>query len=472
MKHLTWLTLLLGALLALIGCGGSDSTGGSGGAGGNSNIFLTDTFRDDYEQVWFTVYGINAVMDTGTVSVYSNASGEVVDVRSLRDNAGQRFWFLGGNQLPAGNVTALQLIVNENVTITPTGGTSNTEVTLDSSLPRNGSGQVLVTINLPAPRPTGNGQSFVIDFDLANFTVNGNVLTPSFTIGGNTGLNNLERHERRPLEGTVANLSGTVPNQTFLLQIGQGRSVSVTTDSTTSIFREDNQSASLSNGARVRVMGKFDVATNTFLASQIRVRGGQGNNDDIEAHGAVSNINVGARSFDLRVRLATGFVPSDPTIQVVATSNAMFRSKTGRMITDTEFFTQLALFPEVEVEGTYNADTNVFTATKLKLEDGDENGGGGGGGGNDAEVNGTPTSVNATARTLSVFPITEIFGFSWSNEPLPVVVTPQTTYRDDNGETISAEAFWSAVASSPFVEVEGHFRAGVLTATKMKLDDD
>lgn len=468
MKHLTWLTLLFGALLALIGCGGSDATSSTGGAGGRSNIFLTDTFRDDYEKVWFTIYGVNAVMDTGTVSVFSDDSGEVVDVRSLRDNAGQRFWFLGGNQLPAGNVTALQLVVNEKVTITPTGGSSNTEVTLDSSLPRNGSGQVIVTINLPAPRPSGNGQPFVIDFDLANFSVNGNVLTPSFTIGSNTGLYNLERQERRPLEGTVANLSGAVPGQTFLLQIGQGRSVSVATDSTTSIFREDNQSASLANGARVRVIGKFDVETNTFLASQIRVRGGQGNNDDIEAHGAASNINAGARSFDVRVQLATGFVPSEPTIQVVATSNAIFRSKTGRVITDTEFFTQLAQFPEVEVEGTYNANTNVFTAKKLKLEDGDDNGGGG----NDAEVNGTPTSVNATARTLSVYPITEIFGFSWGDEPLPVVVTPQTTYRDDNGETISAEAFWSAVASSPFVEVEGHFRAGVLTATKMKLDSD
>ncbi|MBX3096840.1 MAG: DUF4382 domain-containing protein [Fimbriimonadaceae bacterium] len=469
-KTLIWIAFLIGTLLALFGCGGS-SDALAGGSGTNS-LFLTDSFRDDFDHVWVKVYGINVVMEGGaTVSAYANAEGEVVDVRSLRDNSGERFWFLARASLPSGNVTAIQVVMDEKVTITPTGSTNSTEATIATTVPRNANSQAVVSFNLPTPRPTANGQSFVIDFDLANFTLTGSVLTPVITIGGNTGLNSLERHERRPLEGTVSSLQGAIPNQTFTLNIGQGRAIRVSTSSTTNIFREDNQSLRLANGQRVRVTGVFDVSAQTFVAGEIRVRSNGNGNDDIEARGAASNINAGARSFDLRVRLATGFVPSEATIQVVATSTAVFRANSGRVINDTEFFTALATAAEVEVEGRYNAETNVFTASKLKLDD-EENGGGNGGNGNEAEVNGTPTAVNATARTLSVFPIIEIFGFSWGEVPLPVVVTANTTYRSDNGETMSEGDFWASVGSSPLVEVEGHFRAGVLTATKMKLDDD
>src|SRR6266498_824625 len=89
---------LTGAFLIcalLVGCGGGSGGGGSRAFG----LYLSDSFRDDYDQVWVTIYQVDLIDPSGSVqNAFSDPAGRQVNVRTLHDATGPLFLML---DLPA-----------------------------------------------------------------------------------------------------------------------------------------------------------------------------------------------------------------------------------------------------------------------------------------------------------------------------------------------------------------------------------
>ena len=85
------------------------------------------------------------------------------------------------------------------------------------------------------------------------------------------------------------------------------------------------------------------------------------------------------------------------------------------------------------------------------------------------EAKGTATSIVAAAGTFSLTALTEWEGFIPPGVALPVVTNANTRFRAVNGDSMTAAAFFAALAANPRVKAEGTFSAGVLVATQVRL---
>ncbi|MGC4047183.1 MAG: hypothetical protein QM758_25580 [Armatimonas sp.] len=72
-----------------------------------------------------------------------------------------------------------------------------------------------LTFATPKTLGAGSDTNLIVDFDLANFKVEGGKVIPALREGLPDGLNNPERHERCELQGVISTLDGTAPTQTF-----------------------------------------------------------------------------------------------------------------------------------------------------------------------------------------------------------------------------------------------------------------
>ena len=267
MKYTTMMTALA-ATVALAGCGGGATPSASGT--GRATILITDSFREDFSQVWATIYRVELVAADGTaVTVFDDSTGKQIDLKTLRDATGARYAFLSSASVPAGTYTGVKVTVGPTMQLIKAGSTTGTPLTVDTALPKDGSGNPIISTTFRTPKTLGpTATNVCIDFDLARFVLRGSNVIPALAEGTGEGLNDFRRHESDDYHGTVSGLTGTAPTLSFTLTQRDGTTVTVVTTASTALF-----GAALANGTGVEVEGTLDTTTQNLVATKVEVRG-------------------------------------------------------------------------------------------------------------------------------------------------------------------------------------------------------
>jgi hypothetical protein len=463
LKHLLGLVC---AAAVIAGCGG----GGSGGSNGSLDLFATDSPRDDYSKIWITLHKVELIDASGATTIFNDTNGTLLDLRTLRDASGERFVFLGKSGLALKAYNSARLTVAKALSAVATGSSVIQALTFHNNYDA-GPGMSALTFNIVNGSELGSSaRQFVIDFDLAQWVVNAGVVTPYAGPSSGVGLDDPLRHENEDYHGTISGLTGAVPNQSFTLTTLGGTKFLVHTSTTTLIFNNNGaMSPALANGQFIEVRGTFSTLEGALNATSIKIEDGAPGVGEPEVKGPFSNVNPKAGTFQVEALEVENFVPANTLINVTTSIATVFRNDRGVSVTQAEFFALLegGLFPFVEVEGNYDSGSNTLAALKVKLEDDID-----GGANDDAEVNGVVSLLNVPAGSFSVT-LGSWAGFNGApGMVVPVQTDGSTTYRNDNGDPITAEVFFGALANGLLVEAEGHFSSGVLIAKEAKLDND
>lgn len=449
--RLRYLIGLLALLIMIAGCGGSGASGNVNTGGGA--IFATDSV-DNNAHVWVTIEKVVLTSATGNVTVFDDPTGITIDLRTLADINGKRYSFLSG--VPDGTYTGINVTVDKTVTIFVNGNPNG----FTRVFAGNNGTTATLSLTFAQPKTLGAGSNLVLDFDLGDWDDNGTTISgnPFLKEGDGNGLNDPNRHEHDEHHGTIANLTGTAPDQTFILVRGN-MGVSVTVNANTMILNSGGtMNPVLSNGEQVTVDGAYSVATNSILADWIEIR-----RDHVhhrEAEGTVSTINSAQGSFTLTVRHADGFHPGTTDITVNTTGTTTFQAAHGLTLTQAEFFAAVQAGSRVHVEGTFDSSTSTFTATKVRLQDA--------GGVDEAEIRGAVSNVQILPRTFDVT-VSDWEGINIGNGTVVHVTTDVSTTYKNGDQTMTQGDFFVAIAGGANVEVEGHFDAGTTTMAASKI---
>ena len=361
---------LAGAIaLVAAGCGGS---GGSSANGTNLALFVTDDLNTGYDHVWVTIKEVSLQkVGGGFTTVFSNATGVAVDLRSLRDASGRKFKFLGCDDDLSGQYSSVVVTLDDDVVLYPTGATTGLSRVFAGSV----AGEKTLSANFPAQGFGVEDDDFVIDFTLATWNENGSEVTDASIAvlpeGDEDELEDEGRHEEDDYEGLVSNLSGIAPDQSFTLT-HDGESFQVQLNSQTEIDEDDDEGPlPLQNGVKVEVEGYFDPVLNVLVATKLEVED-EDDEDGPEVEGNALNVNASEHTFDVAVEETDNLLPTGDPVHVVTTGTTLYRLPDETWVDAEAFFAALGSGDEVEVEGTYNPGTNTLTATKVKFESEDD----------------------------------------------------------------------------------------------------
>src|SRR5262245_45605328 len=291
--------------VALTGCGGGGGGGSTSTSAQSVGVFVTDSFSDDYDHVWVTLYKVELVSADGTAqTLFEDAAGRSVDLKTLRDANGPRFLFLDNANVQPGQHAKVRVTVGSNLMLFPHGATTGQETPIADSFPRTSDGKVVIEFPLAALRNVASGHdNLVVDFDLANFVLRSGRIEPHCKEGEQTGLTSRERHEEDEYVGVVAQLSGQSPNFQFFLAMPSGRAVVVVTDSNTSVVNADaTPGPLLANSKRVLVEGVFDPAVQQLKAKEVKIAGNAAENLPPLVLGEPSEIDASGGTFVVTVK--------------------------------------------------------------------------------------------------------------------------------------------------------------------------
>lgn len=358
----TCLTLsLLAAALLFSGCGGGGG-GGAIGAAPSGAIFITDSL-DNHVHVWVTITRVVLHGGGTAVKVFEPAGGMTVDLRTLRDSAGERFSFLATT--PEGIFDDITFTLDKDVILFEAGNQTG----LHREFAGNDGTSVDLVLAFPSHKSIGPNSSLVVDFDLANWDDDGTLVTgsPFLAEGSEGGLHDGDRHEHDDIDGVISDLSGTAPNQTFTLVREEDTVLVMTTAET-----ELEDIAALANGMHVEVEGFFSMSAGAFIAESIDL---EDDDDQPEVLGRVNAINSQAGTFDMVIERVEHFMPPLNVIHIVTNGRTDFRDADDHVINATDFFMALQQNALIEVMGTFEAGTNTLTAIRASFEEGDDGGG-------------------------------------------------------------------------------------------------
>jgi hypothetical protein len=435
--------------MGIFGCGGSggSSDPGTGGAGtSNLDLFVTDNMVEGYDNVWVTIRKVELVSASGNRTVFDDAEGKTIDVRSLRDSAGQRFRLLGRCAIANGDYTGLQVTVSENVSVVPTGAEAAVEATFEGSV----AGQKAMTVNFPSVENIRRPRQLVVDFDLPNWTLTGTTVSATndayLAIVRDPILGDLGRHDRDEYRGTVSNLVGEAPTQTFTLTRGVN-TMTVRTDGDTVIFNANGApSPVLANGQRVEVYGAFSTTDNSLLANRVKIQGEL--EEASRLKGRIDSFSSENNTMVVRVLDRDGFRPATTTVNVAYGLTTRFFGVRGVALTEAEFEEGLVQGHFIKAEGSFAEGT--FNAEALKLEPGE------GAIVGAVKVAGTPGEANAEAGTFSIR-ADEWHGlFIRRDQPVQVKLGEEAELKVGDNRVTQAD-FFAALSNSARVSVTGRF---------------
>jgi hypothetical protein len=262
MKVVLQILASLLALSLLAGCGGGGGNG-SGSGSGSTSLFITDDLNTNYDHVWVTIKQVSlGKVGGGSTVVFDNSTGVVVDLKTLRDNQGRRFKFIGLDDALSGQYNSVSVVLDDDLVLYPTGSsTGQNRVFAGAS-----GGTATLTASFAATTFGPSHDDLIIDFNLSNWTDNGTEVTGSIAVvADDTGLHDEDRHERENYPGFVSSLNGVAPDQSFTITQGS-MSFVVQCDVNTEIDRSGgNGNPVLANGQHVVVRGIFDVDQNKLL---------------------------------------------------------------------------------------------------------------------------------------------------------------------------------------------------------------
>lgn len=450
---------LVAVLMLLVGCGGG---GGSTPTSGTSNmaVFVTDNLNANYDHVWVTIYKIELRTNgSASTTVFDDTAGTQVDLRALNDGA-SLYQLLGVANVTGGSFGRAEVTMDKDLVLFPSGATTGTTYQFADSLD-SGAGQVKLNAVFSSPMSINGNSRFVLDFDLSQWDIVNGQVVPLVKLGNGNGINNENRHHESSLHGSIASLSGTVPDLTFNLVQGN-RQVTVQTDASTSVYREDgNGDSSLANGQRVEVEGIFDVTTHTYQASSIKIESNISHDDADKVKGTVVDGSVLADSFQVTATEVEGFLPGADAITVNLNSSTKFFGPSGRPVSQADFIAALSSGSEVTAYGTADTAGTVITAKKVRLkhEHGEDS----------AHARGVVVSADSGSESF-VITVGSWYGFTFTEgDNLNVVASSSTQYLSESGVAMSKADFFAALVAGKGVEVEGSYDGAKLTATKAKL---
>jgi hypothetical protein len=460
---------LFGGALLLQGCGGGGASGSAGGGASIASLVVTDNMNAGFDHVWVTITSVNLTTATGTTNIFSNATGLVVDLKTLRDAQGNRFLFLASNPIPAGTYTGATVTVNNSVNVFTTGATTATAATFSAA-----TGNTYdLALTFPTPiTTTVTNNNVVIDFNLANWVLTGTSISAAnnafLSTGPSTNLGDGSRWESGAYRGTVSGLTGTSGSQTFSLS-SQAGAPSITTTATTALENSDGSAnPALANGENVVVTGTYDSATNTVTATNIKIRIGNPVRE-AEARGPVSNVDATAFTFQIAPHDCDDYVPTHSLLTVNTSSTTMFYGLAGTTYTQADFFAALAAGQIAKVEGTVSNGTVTATSVTLLAplsSSGGNPGGDGGNGGNPpvsaelVRIGGPTSALDTTASTFTISK-TEWEGFFGQTVKTETVLYSTNTVWKQNGQVITATAAQALIGSGAQASVLGTIDATV-----------
>jgi hypothetical protein len=372
----------------------------------------------------------------------------------------RQFSFVATGNLPRGRYVRAEVITDRDVRLVDNSGASTVKQFAADFNFETGRSRIPVTLDLNVAAPT----DVIVDFDLANWTETATTITPVLARIEDPALGDGNRHRREDYRGVVSGLSGTAPNQTFLLTGRAGR-VSVATSANTVIFRENGAgNPTLVNTQRVEVYGRLNLTTRQLLASRIKIED-ERLPAEPQAFGAMSNLNLTAGTLTLAIQRVANFTPNGSTVNIVTTDATRYRLRRGIAATRLEFFETAADGGLAEVEGSFNPATNTITARKLKLE-GSPDGPAG-----DAEVRGTPDDVMADSVTFKI-KMNEWEGFSGGLNRLISVDAAEATFRGPGGLTLTREQYFQALTiPGARAKAQGLLQDGTIRAVRCEVTD-
>ncbi len=443
-----FLALLAVASMALSGCGGG---------GGNPNIFgpqkidtyVTDSFRDDYDHVWVTIY--RAVLNGPTPAVlFDDPNGRVINLKTLRDASGQRYEFLDTAQVESAIYSELAVTVGKDLVIVPAGASAGQAKEFSDLF--NDAGKTTLRYSMLG-FSVNAGAALPIDFDLAAWTVEGSgKIRGSIKLGDGNGISSQTRHEQMSVRGTVTALAGTSPDYTFTLTRPGRADLKIVVNNKTRVYNESGaQNPTLANtgGVEVTAIG----IGGTLVASSVKLENLGGNNAD-ELTGDCTTANEGAGTFALTVARAEGFTPTRTSYTIATNGLTKFLSDTGATITMAEFYAQVENAAGVTIEG--SSSGGVFDAISAKLDTDASL--------NEVEIHGSIIAVAGGAFTFST---TQWSGLSMHiGDNLTADIGGSTVYTL-NGATVNQAAFFAAVGAGDLVRVNGLLNGTTITALRV-----
>lgn len=456
--------------VALTGCGGGGG-GTSAGTGAQSvGVFVTDSFTDEYDHVWVTLYKVELVSSEGEPqTLFDDPAGRSVDLKTLRDGSGPRFLFLNAANVRPGHHAKVRVTVGSSLMLFPAGATTGQETPIAERFTRTSDGKVVIEFPLSVLRNVASGSdNVVVDFDLANFVLRGGRVEPHCKEGDRGTLNNRERHEDDEYVGFVAELSGQSPDYRFALAMASGRAVHVVTNANTSVVNLDaTPGPLLANGKRVLVEGTFDPATQQLTAKDVKIAPNAGPEQTLPplVIGEPSQEDASGGTFVVTVKRTERLVPPQTTVNVVTRDTTVFWSANGVKLGAVEFFQALATVHSVAVAGTFDAATNTLTAVQVKLP-------------RETEtpvtpqfvaVSGVATGGNGEAGTFALGTLAGWEGFVPNGLALNVVTNGETRFVDAQEHELTSAAFFAGFTGGVKVRVVGKLSGGTLTAVRVRV---
>lgn len=191
-------------------------------------------------------------------------------------------------------------------------------------------------------------------------------------------------HHEAEARGAPSNIDADAGTFSLTLQEWEGFSASpgavigVETNGETDYRNGDGQKVEkaaffqlMATATSVKVEGRYMNGVITAKYARIRNSGGGGGGGgQAEARGAVLNLNVEAKTFDLVLVEWSGFGGSaNMIVHVAFTEGATFRDFSGESVSREAFFGLIQNGFLVEAEGSFNSGSSTLTAVKAKLED-------------------------------------------------------------------------------------------------------
>ena len=461
---------ILAILVFVVGCGGG---GGSSSLAPDNRsaevaVFATDSFRDDYDQVWVTVHKVELADSAGSAqTVFSDDAGKVIELRALRDASGQKFELLGQGRVRPGAYSTARVTIGEFIAAVPRGADAAQDLPIANDIPRDAEGHPVINFTLASPRNlSGPGGSVVVDFDLANFVVAGGNVRPALKEAVSQLLANPERQEPNHFEGIVSGLSVSGDYASFSLQLANGLTLPVRAGPESVIFNTDGAtSPELADGQSAQIEGTFNLAGRFFGTSEIGInRINRDGDQRAIVVGAPLHTEPDAGRIRVRIVRVEGFIPRTRELTIQTQEHTVYLNRFGLIITRAEFFETLLRHDYVKVRGTYNRELNLFTANHARLIklDGEPH---------RVRAIGKPAEINAHERTFHLNPLYEWEGFRPVARHLRVVTTNTTRFELRSGEVVSAERFFELLPHASRVKVEGTFNreTNTITAALVKI---
>jgi hypothetical protein len=358
-----------GLLAVVAGCGGGGSSQPTTTRSAPLGIYVTDSFRDDYSQVFVTLRKIEVSDGKQFRTVFEDAGGKSINASALANAS----TLVSRASVPEGHYTQVRVTLDDHINLVPAGGGAAINAPIDDSVGSHVGSQFTLIVDAPATVTTGTASKLILDIDLAAFELVGGRVHPHLRGGDDS---KFQRDEKgAEVRGTVSNLTA----QGFDLVLTGGSTVPVQITSATSVFSGKQGSAvALANGQQVEVKGSADPTTNTVTADRIKVEDGtaqsgsdnsggngeQQTGDNAQSEGIVASANSGAASFTLTLQEVEHLQPTAGTITVLTNASTVFhRHKQDAPAS----FADITSGVQVESFGVFDAATQTLTAQRVEI---------------------------------------------------------------------------------------------------------